>query len=131
MSEIKKLFEATKPFRDEIAKLQAEVEDYKNTEATLMAKLFTTEETLKAAELQSSEIQSAAEGLMVKVEINVKGYESPIISEHTRARNLGQRDILVWLLKKLEGKHTTNEKRKPVFIFCSGCGSQQKDCKCT
>ncbi len=24
-----------------------------------------------------------------------------------------------------------NDTRKPIFILCSGCGSQQKDCKCT
>ena len=30
----------------------------------------------------------------------------------------------------VEGRNP-NEKRKPVRILCSGCGSQQKDCKCT
>ena len=57
MSEIEKLFEATKPFRDELAKLQVEVEGYKDTEATLMAKLFTTEDKLKGAELQNDKVK--------------------------------------------------------------------------
>ena len=44
-------------YKEEIAELQAKVEDYKDTEATLMAKLFTTEEKLKGAELQLNEIR--------------------------------------------------------------------------
>ncbi len=34
-------------------------------------------------------------------------------------------------IRDLLKRHKTSEKRKPIFIFCSGCGSQQKDCKCT
>ncbi len=40
------------PLAVQNSQLQAKVEDYKNTEATLMAKLFTTEEKLKDTKLQ-------------------------------------------------------------------------------
>ena len=34
-------------------------------------------------------------------------------------------------IRDLLKRHKTSETRKPIFILCSGCGSQQKDCKCT
>lgn len=77
-------------------------------------------EHTKDLEGQVGELAKAARGLMEKVEARCEKYNAPVFSEHARARNLGQHDVLYWLLNFLGEKHITDLKPD-----CPRCGSGQ------
>ena len=68
MSEIGKLLEATKPFRDEIAKLHASVEHWKKQAGATDAAFLTEEKALEAAELQVGALEKRIHGLACALE---------------------------------------------------------------
>ena len=100
MSEIKKLFEATKPFRDEISKLHAKVERLKADNATLSLNSDGIWEKLKAAELQVGELKKVV-GWM----LNTHGVYS-----WTKAPKYGAKCSCTGCCEAR--KHLTNDTRK-------------------
>ena len=100
MSEVGKLLEATKPFRDEIAKLHASVEHWKRQAGATDAAFLKEEKALEAAELQV--------GVLRDILNDVRG----LLYQHGN-----DPDVLVRILRRIEDgpeNHKTNEPCKEL-----------------
>ncbi len=101
MSEIGKLFEATKPFRDEITKLHAKVERLKADNATLSLNSDGIWEKLKGIELENDDLR----GEIVKVKTMCAEWEN-------RTLNPSQVESIWGICHNALTMHKTNDTRK-------------------